>query len=94
MNAAERTMPITVATWNPMARRWTVALPLGVAIEAATPADVEELARRHAPGSAVAFIRPALRGEPVDVVGPPQRRTGLSAEHTTTTAGETPASRA
>jgi hypothetical protein len=62
MNAAERDMPVIEARWEPMARRWVVTLPGGIALPAPTEWDVTELVRRHAAGSAVRWLYPTPPG--------------------------------
>jgi len=59
MTPSLRALPITTATWNPLRRAWLVALPGGIGLEARTEAGVAELARKHATGSAVRYVRPS-----------------------------------
>ena len=78
---ADRTMPVTVARYHDLRHVWLVTLPGGVELPARDTAEAELLRDRHAPGSSLAFDRPAFRGERVEP--DPPRRTALSAERTT-----------
>lgn len=75
-------MPVCEARYSDVSRRWTVALPFGVALEAATAFDVEMLVLKHAPGSAVRYVRDVLRGG-ADAQQPPGAGTGSTSEHIT-----------
>ena len=59
MTPALRDMTITTAHWSEIERAWIVALPGGVLMPARTEADVEDLIRKHATGSAVRYVRPS-----------------------------------
>jgi|GEM_PF-5575983 len=54
---SERTMPTITATWNDIAREWSIVLPGNITLRAPDEGAVAHLVSHHAPGSAIRWIR-------------------------------------
>ena len=57
MTPSARTIPVVTATYSEGDRRWLVVLPGNVHLAVRQAADVEPLVAKHAPGTAIQFIR-------------------------------------
>lgn len=66
---APRDLPTITATWNPMTRRYRVALPGNLTLEAKDAYDVGELVKRLAPWSSIRFVDSTQQG-PADGATP------------------------
>mgnify|MGYP001611181321 FL=1 len=56
-------MPTLEATYDEGARSWIVRLPGGISLPARDEYAITEIVRRHAPGSAVRYVRGATEVE-------------------------------